>query len=347
MSRSQHYPLAIVLALLLGPILSLPAAAVPPDPPLTEDVRAGLTQVISKDGHEVRMSETRPTLKIDVAYPRLPGNDPSVQAANAAIAGQIDELLRGFRGDYQEFVRGEGDHEGAPWQLLIEYEPVYTSARFWSVGLSFYHFSGGAHGGTAHVPLVLSRATGERIPPAGLFREDADWVTVLADASFADLTGRVAFSEDDDWLRDGTAPVADNYQVLLPREDGLQVTFEQYQIGPYAIGFHQVLIPYPQLSEVLAPDLFPPEVIEPPQPEPEPEPAPEPEPEPEPAPEPELAPEPESAPEPAPSMPLEPELELELELEPELELNLTPGPFPPPPPPTPQPALDSELDPGR
>ncbi|TVQ91208.1 MAG: DUF3298/DUF4163 domain-containing protein [Chromatiaceae bacterium] len=289
----QSHPLTTALMLVLLTI-ALPVIAEIPDAALVTDARAGLTQVISKDGREVRMSETRPTLKIDVVYPRLPGNEPAVQEANAAIAAHIDDILGGFRRDYREFVTSEGDHEGAPWQLQIQYDPVYTSERFWSVGLSFYHYSGGAHGGTAHVPLVFSKATGERVPPAQLFRADADWVTALAEACFSDLTGRVAFSEDDAWLREGTAPVADNYRVLLPLAEGLQVTFEQYQIGPFAIGFHQVLIPYAQLAEILNPELFPPQEPVPdsePEQEPQPEPAavaapgprPEPEPEREPA----------------------------------------------------------------
>ncbi|MFE8032987.1 RsiV family protein, partial [Thiohalocapsa marina] len=62
---------------------------------------------------------------------------------------------------------------------------------------------------------------------------------------------------DDDWLRQGTAPEPENYGVLLPLADGIKVLFGQYQIGPYAIGIFDVLVPYAALAEVLSPELFP------------------------------------------------------------------------------------------
>jgi uncharacterized protein len=204
---------------------------------------------------EVRITQEGPRFEIKAAYPRL-GGDQAAAAAEQTLAGVVEAEVEDFRQLYREML-AEGGHEGQPWALDIAYDEVYAAPRFWSIGLASYNYTGGAHGGVAHSPVVIDRDTGQRVPPAGLFKPGSPWLQALSEYSYKALAGQDVFSGGEEWLRNGTAPDADNYQKLLPLADGLMVVFEQYQVGPYAIGFHNVKVPYSALTGLLNPRLFP------------------------------------------------------------------------------------------
>jgi uncharacterized protein len=209
-----------------------------------------------RSAETVRLRQEGDNFRIDAAYPRLAGDGAA--AAEAVLAAVVDRHVNTFRDDYRDLIAGNGgDHIGPPWELAIDYDETYTATRFWAVGLSSYSYTGGAHGGGQHLPVVIDRSTAEQIPPAGLFLPDADWLTVVSDYSYEALASRKVFKDDDGWLREGTAPELENYRKLLPLADGLHVFFEQYQVGPYVIGSHEVTVPYDRLSGLLAPALFP------------------------------------------------------------------------------------------
>lgn len=225
----------------------------------------GPVEVTQEDGR-VRLAQNGPMIEIAAQFATL--NDPeptttvnssaAVEAANHFVEQQVLSQIEDFRDEYQAFLAGnDGVHLGPPWGLSITVERLYEGPAFWTLDLETYHFTGGAHGGTENLALVLNRETGEPIPAAALFKPDSDWLQRLSEASYQALIQREPFEPDDDWLTQGTAPEPDNYQVLLPIAGGIEVVFGQYQIGPYAIGTSRVLLPYSELSAVLNPTVFP------------------------------------------------------------------------------------------
>ena len=210
---------------------------------------------LTRTAERVEIRQSGPNADIQASYPRLAG--AGAERANAAIAARAEALIDEFRGEYRRFLTESGGvHLGPPWTLTLDSTPVYAPAGFWSLGLNLYRYTGGAHGGQERYALVLARPNGETVPPAGLFRDGSDWLTALSDYCYRDLAARDAFAPGDDWLKTGTAPDPDNYKVLLPREEGLEVYFPQYQVGPYAIGSFDVVVPSGVLAPVLNPALF-------------------------------------------------------------------------------------------
>ncbi len=51
----------------------------------------------------------------------------------------------------------------------------------------------------------------------------------------------------DPMLQGGTEAKNENFQQLLPTQQGLLVQFNPYEVGPYAVGAPEVLIPWPEL----------------------------------------------------------------------------------------------------
>ncbi len=213
-----------------------------------------------------RLMQNGPKIEIAAQFAPLsetaatPAAMPAIglDAANQVIEQQVLGQIEAFREEYQAFLAGnDGVHIGPPWGLSITAETLYAGPVFWTIDLETYFFTGGAHGGADNQALVLHRDTGEPIPPADLFKPDSDWLQRLAEASYQVLIQREHFEPGDEWLVSGTAPEAENYQVLLPLAEGIEVVFGQYQIGPYAIGISRVLLPYSAIRTVLNPTLFP------------------------------------------------------------------------------------------
>lgn len=225
----------------------------------------GPIEVTHEDG-VVRLVQNGSMAEIAAQYAQLSDPKPTsagepaaaVEAANRFVEQQVLDQIKDFRDEYHAALAdNDGIHLGPPWGLSITGELLYQGPAFWTIDLETYRFTGGAHGGTENQALVLSRETGAPISASGLFKPHSDWLQRLSDASYKALIQREHFEPDDDWLARGTAPEPENYQVLLPIAEGIEVVFGQYQIGPYVIGISRVLLPYAELSAVLNPDLFP------------------------------------------------------------------------------------------
>ena len=75
-----------------------------------------------------------------------------------------------------------------------------------------------------------------RAPDFGLSRTNVRW-------SREGLV-KQGYDKTDEWMLEGTAPKPENFQLVVPGEDGLEVIFSSYQVAPYAAGTPSVEIPW-------------------------------------------------------------------------------------------------------
>jgi hypothetical protein len=59
---------------------------------------------------------------------------------------------------------------------------------------------------------------------------------------------------DDEGIEGGAGPEENNYNLWNITEKGLLITFGVYQVGPFAAGQQEVMIPYASLKGILRPD---------------------------------------------------------------------------------------------
>jgi uncharacterized protein YecT (DUF1311 family) len=207
-----------------------------------------------------QIQESAPHVSIEAVYPVLPGEGPAVAAANQEIRGLVDAIIRDFRGEANEYAEGpdtEGEGWAGPdWSLTIDYDLPHLTDRYLAIPFSGYEYTGGAHGMPLLLPLVIDLSSGQRVPPEGLFASGSNWLERLSERCYAGLQGRDLLSADDQWLREGTAPKLDNYNLLFPGPEGLRVTFAPYSVAPYAAGIQEVLVPYGDLTGLMNPALF-------------------------------------------------------------------------------------------
>lgn len=174
--------------------------------------------------------EKKPNYTITVRYP----------GPNAAALRLVREEIAAFKRE-----------ELQPGCILdVNYEVVYSSAKFTSVLFSGYANLGGAHPNGIQKTLLLS-STGQSIALQQCFQGNG-WLKALETYCRQDLQ-RQKLDSDKDWILTGTAAKPENYQLVLPTSKGLRVIFTDYQVAPHAAGPQEVTVPY----SVVAPHINP------------------------------------------------------------------------------------------
>jgi hypothetical protein len=85
-----------------------------------------------------------------------------------------------------------------------------------------------------------------------LFRPDSGYLKAVAERAVAELL-KLDLG-DDEWIRRGAGPGARNYACWNFTPEGLQITFDVYQVAPYSAGRQEVVIPYAALTPFAKPD---------------------------------------------------------------------------------------------
>jgi len=114
------------------------------------------------------------------------------------------------------------------------------------------YIAGAAHGFTRFRTLTFDLTTGKRLTLPDLFRSGVDYLGWLAHESLAQLQARPEIW-DPQTAPGGLSPVDEHFAHFVLTPAGLDIVFDEYQVGPYAIGTPHVTFPYAQLRPLLAP----------------------------------------------------------------------------------------------
>jgi len=73
-----------------------------------------------------------------------------------------------------------------------------------------------------------------------------DWLAALSTEARKQLNAQVqkkTFSSDEDWINRGTEPTKENFAVFKLEKNSVRIVFSQYQVGPYASGMPEIVVP--------------------------------------------------------------------------------------------------------
>jgi len=187
---------------------------------------------------------------VEIDYPRFHGakftevNDAYRRDAEAAESEAL-EAFADQRDD--EYFRG--------WETLQRGTAAQAGAQAVGIRLLVWAYTGGAHGNGGTLCSLVDLRTGKTAAPGDVFA-DADWREKLvarvdsglrrlfkAKPGFADSVAR-------DELRD--ALKADTR--FCWGEAALTIVFDPYEVGPYANGTYEVVLPYANLAALLRKD---------------------------------------------------------------------------------------------
>ena len=73
-----------------------------------------------------------------------------------------------------------------------------------------------------------------------------DWLAALSTEARKQLNDQVkkqTFVSDEDWINKGTEPSKENFSVFKLEKNAVRIIFSQYQVGPYASGMPEIVVP--------------------------------------------------------------------------------------------------------
>jgi hypothetical protein len=142
--------------------------------------------------------------------------------------------------------------------LSGDYTIAIANDSLISVEYNIGGYSAGAvHGSSSSYVQNYDVKTGKMLKLADLFKPGVKYVSAISSYCLKDLKKQSKSHDDslpDDMIQSGAGPDAANFGSWTISKKGLNITFDAYQVGPYAAGPQSVLIPYSTLKDLINPD---------------------------------------------------------------------------------------------
>lgn len=110
--------------------------------------------------------------------------------------------------------------------------------------------AGRAHPYHQHEVFNFDLNTGKLLSLKDLFKPRKNYLKIFSAYSKQQLSTKLT---DKFMIDDGTAPNEKNYQNWNLEEDGILITFDEYQVAPYVAGAQEVTVPYSLLKNIMSP----------------------------------------------------------------------------------------------
>ena len=170
-------------------------------------------------------------------------------------------FLEGAQSDHTEY---SGEDGFPPYERSVTYEVAGQSARLLSLTEVSYEYTGGAHPNSSFGAVLWDKTADRRLQPASLFRRGADMTALDRALCDAINTARSALMDEPSSLTlEGggafTCPRAAQTPFVLAasttggRVGGLEFLIGPYQVGPYAEGSYQIVVPQSVFRSLIDP----------------------------------------------------------------------------------------------
>ncbi len=200
-------------------------------------------QSIEKTGKVGKVSYT-----IDLRYPRFAGTTADFAVINRSYADAAAKAARETTPTADAGIDREQE-----WQAEQGYSLYRPGPDAITVALTFWAFTGGAHGYGSLSCTLVDLHTGKTVPPQGVFADGTPWLKEVVAIVGADLKKQFVENPgfDDALQPTKLTKTVNSAGRFCWQADKLQVYFNQYEVGPYSAGPYTVDIPYSRLKTLL------------------------------------------------------------------------------------------------
>lgn len=220
-----------------------PTPTVAPTDPTPLSSRVNLTFISFKE------DGSSPRYTITVQTPRLVGSeDARVSEFNQRMSDLIQDEIKYFRENILTHMTTPPITSGSFFDA--NYNLIYQRGDVWSFKFNFFGYAdGAAHPFHYSLTLNYDLAQGRELALDDLFTQDAGYLNVMSSYCIAELSKRdIGFFGG---FERGAEPTPDNYRNWNIAADGLIITFDEYQVAPYAAGPQTVTVPYSELKPLI------------------------------------------------------------------------------------------------
>jgi hypothetical protein len=206
----------------------------------------------------IRENNKEGKYSVTVEYPQIEG-DSRFDGFNQQARSMITKDIAAFKsaeGNPEEEETVLAD-EAQTSTLDIGYNLRFASDDLISLEFSESQYSrGAAHGSNITVVLNYDVKNRKKVALADLFQPKSNYLSVISAYCIKDLQDQSKKNDMlmEDQIKEGAAPRADNYGAWTVTRKGLWITFDAYQVAPYAAGPQRVLVPYSALKSIVRPD---------------------------------------------------------------------------------------------
>lgn len=165
------------------------------------------------------------------------------------ISNDYNELINSFIMSYNQFVKDFPDYH-LPWESTVDGKVIYESEALICIEISYYSFTGGAHGNGGLQSVLIDTKTGKMIPNDKLFKNTNDF------KAFAEKEFRKKYKIPENGSINQTGMQFEEEQFHLPQNifytnKGLLLYYNQYEVASYADGTKELLFPYEKINDYL------------------------------------------------------------------------------------------------
>lgn len=219
-------------------------------------------EIISR---QIREKNKKLKYEIDAAYPQLTGSvDPNYEKFNQTVRSLINRKVSDFKKEMAPSPEDEPPDTSNPAlesmgsDITIGYTVALAKDDLISIEFTVSSYSAGAAHPNSYTEVVnFDLKNGKLLKLADLFTAGSKYLQTLATYCIQELDKRTKGPDamlDNEWIRKGAAPELMNYDNWTITKKGLGITFDPYQVGPYAAGPQNVLVPFSALKQVIKPE---------------------------------------------------------------------------------------------
>lgn len=243
-------------------MLGTQKVSAPTSPTATSTAQAATTTAAAAPAH---ITEHAQYYDIDMAYPSatpLASASANVQAVaimKAAMQSTANQFVKD--GNFANLTPKDVQMMGLDQQkesLGAQYK-MYTGTHTVSYAFDIFEDTLGAHPNTFYQTFTFDTGTGAQLGLNDIFA-DENYLSELSTIANQKLPAILADREqidvgevDTDYIAQGAAPKAENYQDWYISGSSLVIVFPPYQVGPYALGTIEMPIPLSSISTFLKP----------------------------------------------------------------------------------------------
>lgn len=144
-----------------------------------------------------------------------------------------------------------GDYPFHTYEAYIEYNVSYMNDNILSIPITYYSYTGGAHGLTNIISKNINLVTGKEINLRDLFKEDVNYRNIIKQEVIRQIQ-----LEPENYFKDAIITVENsNEEFPFYIEDGnIVVYYPLYSIAPYSSGIRKFNISLETFKDIINPE---------------------------------------------------------------------------------------------
>jgi hypothetical protein len=238
--------ICVLIAISVGGLIMYMASvnkqAITPVPPVSTGVPSNNENNKYKIVDKKETDETS-AYTVDITYPAIENySDKKVQDDFNQFV--FDNVLK-FTKEVKFTEPGDSKNT-----LEFNYKVEQQGDRFVSILMNGSVYTGGAHPNPVLFAINYDLKNNKEVKFSDLSSSGLAFTNAVSEITTKELQTKFG----GDFIPEGAAANEDNFQIFTFNKEKLIITFNAYQVGPYAIGTPAVEIPLSKLSSYLKPE---------------------------------------------------------------------------------------------